>query len=325
MTDGLDEQQDAVLQVLFAMQRQPWEQGVLSHAVLDLGLEDAAEAIARDAVARQTAAGGLGEIPDVALVDSGALGEVVGWAAERTGDPQLRAGFDRQLAWLLRDAPRAADGTLFHGEDGQEVRADTVYMTVPLLVSAGEPGAARTQLIGHRERLWDAASGLYGWEWSENEGCLTHPHYRGTGNGWVVAAIARAMRLGLAADTAFAAQATDHARTVIDAVLGAAHGAGGFHNALEAPATFPEEDLNTFPEENVRQQVAYAILAGVRDDWLPRSYRQAGLDLVSEARQAVDNMGFVGGACGVPRFDNRGTSPEAQAFFLLATHEAQNV
>lgn len=62
--DSLAGVQERVLNTLLAMQRQSWEQGLAGHAALDLGRHDLAQAFARDAVLRQTAAGKLAEIDD---------------------------------------------------------------------------------------------------------------------------------------------------------------------------------------------------------------------------------------------------------------------
>ena len=45
-----DEQAAQVLRALLSMQRQSWEQGVTSHALLDLGLFDLADVVAHDAL-----------------------------------------------------------------------------------------------------------------------------------------------------------------------------------------------------------------------------------------------------------------------------------
>ena len=314
---ALDQQQRAVLAALLGMQRQSWEQGVASHALLDLGLQEDALLLAHDAVVRQTAAGKLGELDDVGIVNSGACGEAVRLAARVRPGRGYDVALGRQLDWLLRDAPRAEDGTLFHIEGTREMWVDSVYMVVPLLYLAGEAEAARAQLDGHRRRLLDEDAGLWGWRWSEDEQRVTHPHHWGTGNGWVVAGIARAMRSGGDEDAWFRTEGPALARTVIDAALDAAARAGGFHDVLD--------DASTFEEGNVRQMLAYGILAGVTDGWLPASYRGTGERLVAEARTAIDDQGFVTGVCGAPRFDRPGTSPEAQAMFLLATAAAQRL
>lgn len=310
----LDEQQQRVLTALLAMQRQSWEQGVASHALIDLGLLDEAVLLAHDAVVRQSPTGKLGEVDDIGIVNGGACGEAVHLAAEGRPDDGYREALDRQLEWLLRAAPRAADGVLFHIEGTREVWVDSVYMVVPLLYLVGEPAAARLQFEGHRDRLFDEAAGLWSWRWSEDEQRVTHPMHWGTGNGWVIAGIARAWRSGGEHDPWFAKFGPAHARVVIDACLRAEQAAHGFHDVLDDPSTFEEGD--------VRQMLAYGVLAGVADGWLPDSYLSTGQRLVAEARTEVDDAGLVTGVCGAPRFDRRGTSPEAQAMFLLATAAA---
>ena len=304
----LDDQQQRVLTAMLAMQRQSWEQGIASHALLDLELVDLAEIVARDAVTRQNPEGMLAEIDGYGLVNSGSVGGVVRWAG-------LTAAFDRQLNWLLRDCPRAADGTLFHIRDLHEMWIDTVYMVVPTLLLSGETEAARLQFEGHRRRLFDASAGLYAWRWNEDLSRVTHPEHWGTGTGWVVAGIARGIRI--LGDHRFSVELAEHARLVIDACLAFRRDDGIFHNIID--------DESTFAEGNLAQMLAYAILTGVLGGWLPRSYEAHGRSLVASARELVDDRGFVRRVGGAPPFDHQGTSVEAQAFFLLATTAEQRL
>lgn len=310
----LDADQTRALRALLGMQRQSWEQGVASHALLDLGQYDVVEVMARDAVTRQTSAGKLAEIDDQGIVNCAAAGEAVFWAAKHSGDLDLAQAFRRQLRWILHDAPRAQDGTLFHIEGTREVWVDTVYMVVPFLVLAGEVEEAARQLAGHRMRLFDASAGLYAWRWDEDAGRLTHPQHWGTGNGWVVAGIARALRHLDGRGGAFAVEAAEHARVVIDACLAQRDADGLFHDVVT--------DASTFGEANLAQMLAYSALTGVADGWLPVAYEAVGRSLLESSRGQVDAHGFVRGVCGAPLFDHQGTSAEAQAFFLLASAAA---
>lgn len=304
-----------VLSALLAMQRQSWEQGIASHALLDLGLDDLAECVARDAATRQTAAGKLGEIEDHGIVNSAALGEVVLWAADRLGDTGLHEAYDRQLHWVRTTAPRADDGTLFHIEGNREVWVDTVYMVVPLLVQAGHVDEAVYQVAGHRERLFDEEAGLYSHKWDEDHG-LTRAAHWGSGNGWVAAGLARAVRLGSGPRRELR-PLLEHAQTVIDACLAHRRADGLFHDVVDDPTTFVET--------NLAQMLAYAVACGVADGWLPGTYAALSGELLDAARSRVDRHGFVTGACGAPRFDRPGTSAEAQSFFLLATRAGQRL
>ncbi|HEX8510931.1 MAG TPA: glycoside hydrolase family 88 protein [Propionibacteriaceae bacterium] len=315
---ALDADQQRVLAALLAMQRQSWEQGVASHALLDLGQEGLVEVMARDSVTHQTPSGKLADLNDSGTVNCGSAGEALLWAIERSPDPRLQNGYDLLLQWLLKDCPRADDGTLFHIEDTRECWVDSVYMVVPCLVSAGRLEDAERQFDGHLRRLFDPSAGLYGWRWDENVARMTHPEHWGTGNGWVVAGIARTIRLLEGRKPDFASRAVEHARVVIDACLAHRRGEDGlFHNVIDDPSTFTEA--------NLAQMLAYAILTGVEDGWLSPDHEPVGRSLVASAREQVDEHGFVTQVCGAPHFDHQGTSVEAQSFFLLATAAEQQL
>jgi unsaturated rhamnogalacturonyl hydrolase len=280
---------ERVLAALLGMQRLSWEQGVAAQALLDLGRADLARVLARDAVVRQLPDGRLGEVGERNNVNGAANAEAV-----------LAAGYAdahaRQLRWLAEGAPRAADGTLFHV--GREVWVDTVYMVLPVL----PPAAADRQLAGHRRRLFDPAANLYGHRWDEDRAELTRAAHWASGNGWVVAGIARSRP---------DADRAAHARAVIDACLPYRTPAGLFHDVLDDPGTFEEV--------TAAEMLAYGILTGVGAGWLPGSYRDAGEELLAAAEARVDPDGFVTPASGSPHFDRPGVSAEAQAFLLLAT------
>jgi unsaturated rhamnogalacturonyl hydrolase len=286
---------DAVLLALLAMQRDSWEQGVAAQAMLDLGRQDLAGLMAHAAVTRQTAdgrlAGAFGGGDDNA-VNGAACGEAVLAAG-------LREAADRQLAWLLRGAPRGADGVLFHVLGGTEAWADTVYMVAPFLALTGHTDEAVRQIDGHRERL--CRDGLYG----AVEG--RRPEHWGGGNGWVVAGIARAIRL---APRLRDSHLPGHAAEVLDACLALARPDGLFHDVLDDPASFRET--------NAAQMFAYAAFTGVADGWLPPPYAHRARELLAAAGREIGDDGLVRGACGSPSFDRPGTSAEAQAFHLMA-------
>jgi unsaturated rhamnogalacturonyl hydrolase len=290
--------QRRVLSALLAMQRQSWEQGVAAQACRDIGRDDLVRLLAHAAVTRQAADGRLADV-------DGETGSVNGAAC---GEAVLVSGFRsaaaRQLDWLVSRAPRDSDGTLFHLVDGREVWADTVYMVVPFLALAGRPDLAVAQVEGHRDRL--CTDGLYAAIWSAETSSLRRADRWGGGNGWVVAGIARAIRLVPELRT----QLAGHARTVLDACLALRRPDGLFHDVLDDPATFVET--------NAAQMFAYAALTGAADGWLPRSYAGVGQDLLAAAAGKVDESGLVRDACGSPTFDHPGTSAEAQAFHLLA-------
>lgn len=309
--DTLAAEQDRALTALLAMQRQSWERGVAAHALLDLGRVEIVRLIALDAVVRQTPSGKLAEIDDVGAVNSAPNAEALLWASRQYGNGALAAAYDRQLRYLRETAPRAGDGTLFHFEGTQAIWVDTVYMVVPTLVLAGHLSDAMAQVEGHRARLFDAARNLYAHKWDEEQQTLVRADAWGTGNGWVVAGIARALRHVPAAVRHERHLLAEHAREVLDACLAHRRPDGIFHDVVD--------DDTTFPETNLAQMLAFAALTGAGDGWLPASYGGIGRDLLDAARARLDADGRVTPVCGAPHFDRPGTSAEAQAFFLLAS------
>ncbi|MEH0935782.1 glycoside hydrolase family 88 protein [Micromonospora psammae] len=309
---ALDDRRSArVLAALLAMQRQSWEQGVAAHALLDLGLDDEAVLLAHAAVTRQHPDGRLGDVAgESGAVNGAACVEAVRHAALADPGGRWSQALDRQLDWLLTRAPRAADGTLFHLLDNRQVWADTVYMVVPALARCGHPARATAQVHGHRRRLHGDRSGLYAARWDEDRGVRVRPEHWGTGNGWVVAGIARALRPPVDWPAETRAELAGHARQVLDAALAHRRADGLFHDVLDDPATFVET--------NAAQMLAYAALTGATDGWLPPSYADTGRDLLAAAERQVDAHGMVTPVSGAPDFARPGTSPEAQAFHLLA-------
>jgi unsaturated rhamnogalacturonyl hydrolase len=303
-----DDVEQRVLLALLAMQRLPWEQGVAAHAAADLGRQDLLWLLAREAVVRRAPAGPLANVEDVGIVNGAAAGESVLWLAEQTGSDEDRGALAGQLDWILRTAPRAPDGTIFHIKGTEQVWVDSVYLVVPLLTATGHADAAMAQLDGHRRRLHDDASGLWSHIWDEPSGRLERAAHWGSGNGWVAAGLARALRADAAAP--YRNALVEQARGVIDACLGWRRADGLFHDVVD--------DASTFVETNLAQMLAYSILTGVADRWLERGWIEVGRDLRRAAAAKVDEHGLVQGACGAPHFDHSGTSAEAQAFFLMA-------
>jgi unsaturated rhamnogalacturonyl hydrolase len=304
-----------VLTAMLAMQRYSWEHGVASNAVHDVGRYDVLLAMAHDAVTRQTRSGQLADLRESSAVNGAANGEAVLWAGRATGDPRYHQAADWQLYWLLEHAPRTDEGTLYHLTTSRQIWADTVYMVCPFLAAAGHPGPAVGQVEGHRARLFNEEAGLYAAIWDDDRRALTRPAFWGTGNGWVLAGIARMMPSlprGEARD-----DLGRHAQRVIDSALRWRRKDGLFHDVLNAP--------DTFVETNFAQMLAYAIFCGVADRWLPFGYLGLGHSLRESAAARVDNAGLVWGVCGAPEFVEPGTSVEGQAFFLMAQAAADRV
>jgi len=314
---------DRVLQALLAMQRRSWEQGLAGHAMLALGRFDLTAVLAADAVANQLPDGRLADLGDRNVVNGAAAVEPVLAMAARSGDAELSAAAQRQIDWLVGEAPRADDGTLLHVLGRREIWSDSVYMLVPTLVAADRVDLALQQLSGHRRRLQDPSTLLFAHIWDEGEQRLTRPVAWGGGNGWVVAGCARALHLLRPAgqwalsrprttvDAQFLTVAIDCARQVLDACLQHRSATGLFHDIVDDPGTFEEVKLAAM--------LAYAVLTGTADGWLPAGqYDQVGRSLLETVAAYVGADGLLRPACGSPSFDRPGISAEAQAWFLLA-------
>ena len=159
---------DRALLAMLAMQRRSWEQGLAGQALLALGRFDAAAVLAVDAVANQAPDGRLADLGDGNVVNGAAALEPVLTIATRSGREDLAIAAERQVQWLISDAPRADDGTLLHVLDRREIWSDSVYMVVPSLVAAGRIDAALHQLVGHRRRLQDPETHLFAHIWDED-------------------------------------------------------------------------------------------------------------------------------------------------------------
>jgi unsaturated rhamnogalacturonyl hydrolase len=297
-----------VLQSLLVCQRHSWDQG-LTAAVLDgAGEAGALRALVDDAVARRLPDGRLAELDPACSVNGGVVGEYVDLVAARSGDPGLAAAAAHQRDWLLHRAPRAADGTLFHLVTSREVWADTVFMVVPPLAAAGHGDAALAQLEGHRARL-RRPDGLWCARWDEDAGAPADGRAWGTGNGWVVAALARTVaRLPGGVLTA-------EARAHLDACLAHRRPDGGFGDVLDDDAS-PADTA-------VAAMLAWAALTGAAEGWLPPRYADVGRSVLGTVVASLDDLGRVTGAAAAPRFDRPGHSPEAQAWLLLADAQAR--
>jgi unsaturated rhamnogalacturonyl hydrolase len=295
---------------LLAMQRHAWEQGVASHAALDAGDRALAVAMARDAVVRQDPDGQLGATGDGGLVNSGSLTEVVAMLASM-GDPEAAEALERQRWWLLRHSPRDDSGVLWHLRGLEEVWVDSVYMVVPALVVTKDFAPADMQYRMHREHLWNPETGLYGHRRNTATGEAVRMVPWATGNGWVAAGMARALRLGKEATPAeMRARWQAQSRELLDACAAWERPDGRFHDVLDDPSSFVDGTAGLM--------LAYASFTGIADGWLAQEQGARAARWIDAALAHVDADGLVQEVCGAPHFDKQGTSAEAQAFALMA-------
>ena len=300
---------ERVKRALLAMQRYNWEQGVAAQAFLEAGEEQIAIAMALEGVNRQHDDGRCCHLGDsTAVTDPCAIGEALLFACERTGDPFLCAARDRLLRWALKDAPRNAQGVVYHFLQGRLIWVDSMYMLPPFLARAGYTEEALLQLDGYWETLYIPESGLLAHQWSDAEERFIRRDAWAVGNGWAMAGMARVIAL-LPEEHPGRNRLISRVQQLIEASLSYQMDDGAFHDILDDPTTFREV--------NFAQMLAYTIYRGVVGGWLDAALLPYAEKARSAALAEVDTYGLVRNVCGAPHFDKPGVAPEGQAFHIL--------
>lgn len=295
---------------LLSMQRHSWEQGTAMQAFLEMGDLDTVIAMAFESVNRTMEDGRVATIGVTdGVTDPCAVGEAMLYACEITNDPFLYQGRDKLLEWALEKAPRNEAGTLYHLTRTKEFWADSFYMLPPFLAAAGHYDEAMKQWNGYWKALFDEQAGLLGHMWNEAEQCFTRDAHWGTGNGWMMASIARMMRLLPEEYAEERKSLAERGRIVLDNLLKLWIKEEKFHDVVDDPASFEET--------NLCQMTAYTIYRGIADGWLDATYKEAADGMRAKAHSKMNAYGFIQDVCGAPTFDKPGYSPEAQAFYLL--------
>ena len=310
---------ERVIACMLAMQRYPWEQGVCAQALYEAGREEYWLPMAHDAVKRQAPDGRLAMIGgEIAVSDPASAGEVCLRAWEKTGDGFYLEGARRMLAYLLREAPRTADGVICHNlvsfEEGYSPRQlwiDGLYMVPPFLAVMGETEEAAAQARGYARHLLDGETNVFFHIVDAEQGRFVRKKRWATGNGWALMGL---MRVAEAAreqgNDAVCREMTALYRRVLDGVLAWQLPDGRFRDILD------EED--SFIDGTSAAMTAASVFRGITAGLLPETYREAAERAYRGVLAHVDDMGLVRGVCGCPDFLREGTSAEAQAAFVMA-------
>ncbi len=301
---------DKVKLAMLSLQRATWEQGVAMQAVLELGETDLVILMAKDAVLRQSQDGRLAMLgEEFALSDAACPGEAVLWAAKKTGDPVLQAGFEKMLEYVLHKAPRTKEGILYHFTNIPQIWSDILYMLPPFLAVAGEYAEAIKQIEGERAHLWNPDKKLLSHMWDNDKQELVRKDCWGVGNGWAAAGLTRVIHLLPASMKDDRARLVGYAKDILDGCIAHQRTDGLFHNIVDDP--------RSFVETNLAQMFAYSSYRGIKAGWLDASYKVPADRMRAAAHSKVDGLGLVQGVCGSPEFDHPGTATEGQAFFLM--------
>lgn len=203
-------------------------------------------------------------------------------------------------------------------EGRTEVWADSVYMVVPFLVTIGRADEAEAQYRLHRERLWDEGAGLWGHIFDDSDSRWVREDRWASGNGWVAAGLARALRIGAGwLDADVKAGWREDVEALLTAVGSHERDDHRFGNVLDDPESFADGTAGLM--------FAYAAMTGVADGWLEGEWSGRARLWVDAALARVGEDGLLREVCGAPRFDRQGTSAEAQAFALMASTAAGRI
>jgi rhamnogalacturonyl hydrolase YesR len=292
-----------------AMQRRDWEQGILAQAMVEAGDRHNTILLTKAAMVQKTPDGRLGVVVSGSPTDPAMGGAAYAWAAGWTGDAEMQQAADGLLAWILKGAPRNADGILYHVFRAPEMWADGLNCAPPFLAQMGFYDNALDQIEGYRQRLWNPDKKLLAHIWDDQKKQFKDGNFWGGGNGWAAAGLARVWRSLPSERRQDRAHLADFAHELIDGCLACQRLDGLFHNVVDQPSTFVET--------NLAQMLAFAIYEGVAAGWLPANYRAHADRMRAAARVKMDADGYVQGACGAPSFDRPGPSTEAQAFCIM--------
>ncbi|HVP90018.1 MAG TPA: glycoside hydrolase family 88 protein [Terriglobales bacterium] len=303
---------------MLSMQREAWEQGVAMQALLEWGERDMVVRMAHGALLRAYDDGRLGMVSDNhGVTDPAANGEGVLFAARVTGNKAFKDGADRMLMYLLKTAPRTADGTLHHIDDKPQVWIDSMYMAPPFLAVAGASAEAVKQVEGFRKLLWSPSANLFSHIWDDGKKAFERMAFWGVGNGWAAAGMTRVLQALPEGMAVGRKRLQGYIKEVLDGCLRHRRPDGFFHDVVDDPKTFVETNLG--------QMLSYTIFRGVRAGWLPKSYLADADIMRRAARSKVDGLGYVRDVCGSPTFEKPGIATEGQAFFILMEAAARDL
>ena len=315
---SLKERIERVKIAALGMQRYDWEQGTVAQAFLEMGEDDLAISFARGAILRQVK-GRFSVIKDNGpITDCASIGEVVLFAAKKTGDPIFKTGADAMLDVFKTSNHKTPEGIIYHAQEPTKwIMSDASYMLPPFLAAAGEYKEAIKQIDGFRKYLYHPKDRLYSHIWDDENKKFKREDFWGVGNGWSAAGITRVIKMLPKNMMNEKKMLVSYVKDVLEGCLKYLRPDGMFHDVVNRP--------DTFPEVNLSQMLAYTIFRGVKAGYLDSGYLAKGEIMRKAANDKVDQLGYVNDVCGLPNFDRPYFAPEAQAFYLLMETAAKNL
>lgn len=305
-------QMEQVKQALLTMQRHPWEQGLAMQAVWELGDETTALRLATEAAYRIHHDGRVAAIGGMeAQTDPSACGEVLLWAAEKTGNPVFKAAIEGLLTYDLEKAGRSKDGIVYHMTYDKSFWVDSMHMLPPFLALAGHVDEAIKQMNGYWQALFLPEKGLLAHRYDDEHQNFQRDAVWATGNAWALSGIARVID-ALPFDYEMQKQELIHkANQLIHQMRGHLGEEKLFYDVLDDPESYLDGASTLL--------YTYSIYRGLKSGWLTDPTLKPQADQMFEAAISyIDELGFIRQVAGAPDFMTVGISPEAQSFCLMA-------
>ena len=306
---------EKVKTAMLAMQRASWEQGTAIQAAIETDDKYLLQLLVNEAILRQTSDGRtcmLGS--DNNVTDPVAAGYGIVKCHEITGLKKYKDAADRLYEYCKTKAPRNAEGTLYHLDNGKELWSDSIYMLPPFLAAYGDYDECMKQLRGYRNVLWYPNKKLYAHRWDDNKNGFINAKCWGGGNGWAMASFAIIYELLPDNLSDYKKETAAYLQELTDGLIAWLRPDGLFHNVVDEPTSFVETNLS--------QMAAFGIYKGIRLGMLKPEYRSFADKMKAGAVSKIDLLGYVQDACGSPTFSKPGTSTEAQAFYLMMEAES---
>lgn len=301
-----------VRDVLLGMERACWEQGEAMQAFWEMGDYKNLVILARQAVERQLPDGRPAVINTFDFstgTDPCVCGAGLYYAYELTGDSCFKDAYDKLLVWALEKAPRNDEGIVYHLIDSKQFWADSMYMLPPLLTLAGRYDEAMKQYNGYWKALYNPELKLLHTIIDDGTKEWVRELHRGVGNGFAIVGAASMIDLMPPEQEVYRKELAGKAKLIIDSMLRYMHEGCVFYDALDDDTSFLAMNGALFP--------AIAIYRGLAAGWLDKSYEEIAGRLRHAMHGCLDSYGFVRNVCHSPKFRSTGTSPDAQAFFLM--------
>jgi unsaturated rhamnogalacturonyl hydrolase len=295
---------------MLCMQRDSWEQGMASQALLDWGDLELAILLAQDSLVHAGKDGRPGLMAGTTTVtDPASNGEAIVAAARATGEERYSEAARALLDWLLETEHRTSDGIIYHFVDRSEVWIDSSYMAPPFLALMGRGDVALQQFKGFKSLLWNQEKLLYSHIWDDSERKVSRPLAWGVGHAFAAMGMARTYSFLPPVLVEERAWIRRHLAEVLEGALSRMRPDGLFHFILDKP--------DSFVETNAAAMLACSIFRGVAEGSVERPRLEAALRMREAVWARVDGSGVVRGGCGAPFFDRPGSSPEGQADLIM--------